>query len=124
MDIDEDRIREIVDSLDPEKLKGRYIHFGHFMEDFIKTGGFSLIKFYGEVFLLFKAFLSQFGRNENVFNNLLENIGRSFESLKNSIKNIKFEQIQKELQMAYKIANEHLDELKREMGKDEEDFFF
>lgn len=116
MSKDEKELKRLSKDLDVEKLSGRYIHFGHFFEDFQRDGGIACAAFYEELFKFHKSVLADFF-DKPEFLQVKDLMEQSLEFVQK-----KFKDLTKEtMETTYKRAVEYTKENPEELTKYKKD---
>jgi len=106
-----------------EKIVGRYIHFGHIMDDFIEKSTFCFADFYVEIYKAHKATLANFYDHKTNFKHLKEYMVKSLEYLTEKIKEVTPKIVKKEAHEALEHVKENYDDLMKKFGANGKTYF-
>jgi len=117
-----DEYEKYASQLDSEKCCGRYLHFGHFIQDFENDKNTALSQFHFELYKFYATLLCSYADFE-AFDKLKKFLVEAIDYVKNRINKLESKQLQGIADDILKFARKNFDEIKKRWGKKNHEYF-
>jgi len=119
--MDDEELQKHLEEIDLNKVGGRYLHFGHFIQDVQVQPSTTFGNFYGELFEFHKSYLLAIEATQENLDTIKDMFIQSLEWIIENIKNVTLEELKNTSEQIINTLKQDIPELKKLFGK--KDYF-